>query len=189
MHLQRVVSLLDMLLTYARAFAVTVASVEFERGRIMGQMISGNYDQLPTDAPIFLGTKSALQNARDLCADIPSLNSVCHQIDRITQKMDHGVLPLVLHTDLESLQNRIMDELRLHHYCPVTAASAALYDNKAPIGDAVYDAFPSARNDICGAARCVVLGEGTAAVFHAMRVMEVGLRVLGRKLGIPYAPS
>ena len=96
---------------------------------------------------------------------------------------------MVLYTDLESLQNRIMDELRLHYYYSVTAANAALYDNEAPIGDTAFQAFPSARADIRNAARCAVLGQGTAAVFHAMRVMEVGLRILSRRLGINYAPS
>ncbi len=186
---KQVESLWDMLLTYARAFAITVATVEYERGRVMGQMIAGNYDPIGADNPIIEGVKGALDQTRLLCADIPSLNPVCHQIDRITSRVNGGVLPLVLYTELESLQNRIMDELRLHYYYPVSAANAALYDNKAPLGEDVYAAFPSARNDICNAARCSVLGQGTAAVFHAMRVMEVALRVLARQLGINYAPS
>ena len=72
----------------------------------------------------------------------------------------------------------------------VPAKHAALMKSDAPaFGEAVFDAFPSAIADIEGAGKCLALGRGTASVFHLMRVMEAGLRVIGRALGIPYAPS
>ena len=46
-----------------------------------------------------------------------------------------------------------------------------------------------ATEDMVDAGRCLAFGCGTAAVFHLMRVMEVGLKALSSELGIPYAPS
>jgi len=39
------------------------------------------------------------------------------------------------------------------------------------------------------AGKCLALSQGTAAVFHLMRIMEAALKGLGGLLGIPYAPS
>lgn len=52
-------------------------------------------------------------------------------------------------------------------------------------GDTVTAAFPSAARDIDEAGKCLALRRGTACVFHLMRVMEVGLRELGRSLNEP----
>ena len=49
--------------------------------------------------------------------------------------------------------------------------------------------FPMIRFDVEEASRCLAFDRGTAAVFHLLRVSEHGMRALGGKLGIPYAPS
>ena len=49
----------------------------------------------------------------------------------------------------------------------------------------MYKAFPTTDFDIEGAGKCIAFGQGTACVFHLMRVMEVGLRVLGDALNLP----
>jgi hypothetical protein len=46
--------------------------------------------------------------------------------------------------------------------------------------------FPSAEEDIKAAVDCWALGHSTAAVFHAMRVLEHGLRALASDLGKNY---
>lgn len=181
--------LLEMLLTYARAFATVAASLEFNRGQINGQMLLGNFDAIKSDLPLGEATLSSLLALKDLCAQIPSLNPVLDPIERVETKLANGVMPLILHNELEALQHRVLDELKRHYYYPVTEAYASLYANPAPWGEAVYNNFPSARLDIQNAARCIILGQATAGVFHLMRVMEVGLKVLGREAGIPYAPS
>jgi hypothetical protein len=135
------------------------------------------------------GAKAALDLARSLCADIPNLNPILSEIDRLLVKLEQGILPLLLYNDMEHLQLRILDDLQGHYYYPVARELAFVYHNDKPFGDAVFDAFPSARLDIQNAGKCGVLGQSTAAVFHLMRAMEVGLKVMGRAAGIPYAPS
>jgi hypothetical protein len=45
-------------------------------------------------------------------------------------------------------------------------------------GERVEQAFPSARSDIVEAGRCLALNRNNAAVYHLVRVAEVGLRAL-----------
>jgi hypothetical protein len=49
-------------------------------------------------------------------------------------------------------------------------------------GDEVCSNFKSAIGDMADASRCLAFGQGTASVFHIMRVMEIGLRALGKSL-------
>ena len=60
------------------------------------------------------------------------------------------------------------------------------YKAERPFGDAVFDAFPSARFDIPEAGTCLAVGCNVAAAFHLMRVAEVGMRELGKDRPIPY---
>jgi hypothetical protein len=46
-------------------------------------------------------------------------------------------------------------------------------------------AFPSGSFEIEEAAKCVALGRYTASVFHGMRMLEIGIRALAKRLGIP----
>jgi len=67
---------------------------------------------------------------------------------------------------------------------------AELYEPKKPLfGEAVADKFALAIPDIEDAGKCLAVEQGTACVFHLMRIMEVGLKSVGDLLGIPYAPS
>jgi hypothetical protein len=54
-------------------------------------------------------------------------------------------------------------------------------------GDAVATAFPSASYDIAESGVCLSLDRGTASVFHLMRVLEIGLTVLGATFGLSLA--
>jgi hypothetical protein len=63
-----------------------------------------------------------------------------------------------------------------------------LYDQKEPIfGELVERKFPEASEDISEAGKCLALDRSTAAVFHMMRVMEIGTQKFGRKLGVKLA--
>lgn len=54
-------------------------------------------------------------------------------------------------------------------------------------GDSVAEKFPSAAFDIHNAAICVATTQATAAVFHLMRILEIGLTALGAKFGVSLA--
>jgi hypothetical protein len=53
-----------------------------------------------------------------------------------------------------------------------------------PFGDVVFNVFDKARYDSEQVALCIVAGASTAAVFHMMRVVEWGMRALGKNLAM-----
>lgn len=55
-----------------------------------------------------------------------------------------------------------------------------IVDHPGLFGESVRKAFPSAAEDIRAAGNCLAAECNTAAVFHLMRVAEVGLRSLAR---------
>jgi hypothetical protein len=56
---------------------------------------------------------------------------------------------------------------------------------EAQWGNDTCSNFKSAITDIKDASKCLTFDQGTACVFHLMRVMEVGLRALGKSLNDP----
>jgi hypothetical protein len=58
------------------------------------------------------------------------------------------------------------------------------YQQPKLFGDAVFDNFESATDDIIEAGNCLALGRGTACVMHLMRVLEAGLKALAGALEI-----
>jgi hypothetical protein len=51
-------------------------------------------------------------------------------------------------------------------------------------GTEVEDKLPNVIEDIAEAGKCLGLRRPTAAVFHLMRIMEVGVQKFGDKLGV-----
>lgn len=91
---------------------------------------------------------------------------------------------------IETSKERIWDELDSRTYVQIEPPRAKYYEPlQPPFGEAVFSQFASANDDIVEAGNCLSLERYTACVFHLMRVTEAGLKVLGRELGIPYAPS
>jgi hypothetical protein len=77
----------------------------------------------------------------------------------------------------------LLDDMDKRKYVYVDLAFVDYLDTQALYGPVVWKKFPRARRDITEAGNCLALGSSTAAVFHAMRVAEHGLRALAKKLG------
>ncbi len=59
------------------------------------------------------------------------------------------------------------------------------YQQAQLFGEQVDKKFKALRGEIAEAGKCFAAGRDTATVFHLMRVMEVGVQRLGKKLGVP----
>ena len=91
---------------------------------------------------------------------------------------------------LITITNTLRRELSLITLFVVTREAGKMFTATEPLfGQLVFERFSTANDDIAEAGKCLALERGTATVFHLMRVMEAGLRALGKELGIPYAPS
>jgi len=87
--------------------------------------------------------------------------------------------------DTQILEGRIRDELEATLFLHVSGTHAQYYISPLDRWAEVLHQFPSAVIDIEEASKCFALNRYTATVFHLMRVMEIGLRVLGDSLRDP----
>jgi hypothetical protein len=93
--------------------------------------------------------------------------------------------PETLSREFSILKKRIDDELKNRKFLAIAPDRSRFYRSPELFGADVTKKFPSASYDIEEAGTCYACDRPTACVFHLMRVMEVGLRVLGSSLGNP----
>lgn len=90
---------------------------------------------------------------------------------------------------LHNLQRLMRSEMSERQFFSISGDLASIFDMEQAMGDAVFRSFPSARQDISEAAKCLALQRNTASAFHLMRAAEVGLWELGKDRQIPLAQS
>lgn len=90
-----------------------------------------------------------------------------------------------MRTAAKELHGRVEDELKETSLWIIPAERALQFRGRPPFGDQVASHFSPANEDIGDGVYCLLLGRGTATVFHLMRVMEVGLRALAASLNDP----
>lgn len=86
--------------------------------------------------------------------------------------------------EAKHLRKTIIAEMSGRKFYGPIAVYAPYFENSKPFGDEVFDAFPSANDDLTEAATCLALERSTACVMHLMRAMEVVLAVLAKTLGV-----
>jgi hypothetical protein len=97
----------------------------------------------------------------------------------------HPIMPAgVVGQEVKHLVAGVRDLLEQHFYFHVDLSDVPLYMGAEPFGERVSLKFPKAIEDIAEGAKCLALQRSTAAVFHLMRAMEIGVRTLGRKLKV-----
>jgi hypothetical protein len=85
------------------------------------------------------------------------------------------------HREFDLLVRAVMAEVKKTFFLYVPSHVSKYYEWGAIVSDAVIDAFPKASQEIRHGGTCLAAGMHTAAVFHAMRAAEIGLRALGNK--------
>jgi hypothetical protein len=120
-------------------------------------------------------------DARVTAIAVRKLIALC-QSDRMTYAS--------LKRGYEHINSRLEDELSLVQVFVMSPERVKYFQPKEPLfGSEFADKFPQAIPDMEDAAKCLAFDQGTAAVYHLMRVMEHGLKAIGTMLDIPYAPS
>ncbi|OGF33946.1 hypothetical protein A2223_03285 [Candidatus Falkowbacteria bacterium RIFOXYA2_FULL_35_8] len=87
---------------------------------------------------------------------------------------------------LGMLHKIIRDGLPAHLFMFIPKDDAKWFEKKDSFGVEVYNAFHSAIDDIQEAGNCYATGRYTACVFHLMRVLEHGLRLLATELCLDF---
>ena len=84
----------------------------------------------------------------------------------------------------KDLVQTIKDEVGTKTFVSIPDSKATLFEQDALFGEAVNKAFPSAKIEIMNVGNCLAADLNTAAIFHLMRVTEIGLRALARNLKV-----
>jgi HEPN domain-containing protein len=88
---------------------------------------------------------------------------------------------------LDEVDGRLRDEIKNTYAFSLTPREAAMFNPAQPLlGEDVLAKFESAAFDIEEAAKCLAFGRSTAAVFHALRVLETGIKALSKCLDVPH---
>lgn len=86
--------------------------------------------------------------------------------------------------ELKGINHAARKELQRKKFIFVPTEKDKYFEHEKLFGESVFDAFPSAREEIKAAGNCLAGDLNTAAIFHFMRVVETAMRVLIIHLGI-----
>ncbi|MGA2786845.1 MAG: hypothetical protein ABSF60_04905 [Verrucomicrobiota bacterium] len=108
---------------------------------------------------------------------------------RETIKIDMELYPYThnysqIYTILWDLHRSFIRELMVVHFAFISGDKLQFFEQEELFGETVYENFKIAREDIKAAGNCLAADLHDAAVFHLLRVVEIGLRELAKNLGI-----
>lgn len=172
-----------MLQFYAHEFVeITKALTLFRLGL---RQMHGTKPVLPKDESTAVSIEEIVERCRRV-----GMTLAAKQAERLLEIIrDEGrtdATAEALDQAIVETQNRIADELELVHFLSLTNEESQFYEPEFPLfGNDVSNKFPTASYEIEEAGKCIALGRSTAAVFHLMRVMEIGIGAIRRSLGIP----
>jgi hypothetical protein len=87
---------------------------------------------------------------------------------------------------LREIDSRLRDELSDVTVLTLSPKEQGYFEPaEALFGNDFETKFPSGLFELDEAAKCIALGRGTSAVFHLMRLMEIGVRAVAQSLQIP----
>jgi hypothetical protein len=89
-----------------------------------------------------------------------------------------------------NLQKLMQKEMRGKVFLYITPEKAKFFPTKMnpyPLSEQVFNSFPSATYDTNEAAWSLATSRSTAAVFHLMRILEIGLAAIGKVFGVSLA--
>ncbi|MGA8026350.1 MAG: hypothetical protein WB992_04340 [Bryobacteraceae bacterium] len=137
-----------------------------------------------------IGLRFSASYADELIASVEShlgwpvcLNTSLEELSKRNDRKD--LTPQVFVNEITILKKRIDDELRNVEFFSLEPGKSSFLNDPYLFGVNVFNRFPSATLDIEEAGKCLAFGRFTACVFHLMRVIEAGLRELGKSLNDP----
>lgn len=151
----------------------------------------GVLDQDREPLTFFLGE---VQKVRDLLVDITFPASLRRQADGIVSLSEEAISSQIIRDEdivmiLDrgfQLEENIVVETNAFLFFAVPPNRLSWYqDPQRAFGQSTVDTFSADISlDVRDACQCYALGQWTACVFHSMRILEHGLRVLAEEVGL-----
>ncbi|MGI9073337.1 MAG: hypothetical protein ACR2JB_18970 [Bryobacteraceae bacterium] len=127
----------------------------------------------------------SLATCRDSCQRVGLRMSVMAIEELLSQPADKFTHRYCRERNQE-LQRRIRDELRTVYFLHVPDEKICYARPDWLAKSEIDSAFPSALAEFQKAGRCYAYDESTACMFHLMRVIDFGLRIVAESLGVAY---
>jgi hypothetical protein len=132
-----------------------------------------------------IGLAEFMSAVDGICKDI-GLDYAAHQAGEVWKNAPQMTHRQVV-TAIESLDKAIQFEMQRNVFLWIGPSRKELYLQHELFGLQVGANFPSIQFDMVEAGNCYAVGRWTGCVFHLMRVLEVGLSVLGNVFGVSLA--
>lgn len=178
----RLFSLGDIMQRFrASSFSAAIGALVRAASFIEGFNVSGMPEDIEADRQIVL--KELTESGPEF-EELPLSRVVKLQLERTKGRVEHANSEELI-VLLRELHNNLLAELTSAWFLMIKADRREFYEMRAaPFGDNVASAFGDANRDIAAASRCYALDEWTACVFHLMRALEHGLRIMAKKVGL-----
>ena len=176
-----------MLELNASKFFDTIMDVRGIKTAIMSSLAEGRPDEVLDDE-----TRTILvENFRTLVAATGFIGAELASMaaNRMLQNIetnDNLVKISDIVNAINDVANRLRDEASLISFMILNRTQYSLFNPANELlGWDIQKLFPYAAREVEEAAKCLALQRPTACVFHAMRMLEVGIRRFSKILGIP----
>jgi hypothetical protein len=174
-------SQLDMMNFSLRTFVIALMALSDEVRRAA----SHRPDEVLTDADKarLIGN---LQFIAERCRQI-SLPSAEYRLQRCFMTLQSTSPPIygILVGELVTLNEAINDDINTEYFYHYPRQKALLIIANAEWLP-VFNAFPSSRKEVEEGIDCYAFGHPTAAIFHMMRIAELGMRALARERQVTF---
>jgi hypothetical protein len=120
--------------------------------------------------------------AREIVARINSSPGILDTVGFRSQR-EGALYPQDVNAEIVSLKRVFYNELSAYHFMTVLPFKQDYYNKPLDLFWKDSVRYDSAAIDVENAGKCLALNRNTACVFHLMRVMEIGLRLLVTSLG------
>jgi hypothetical protein len=175
-------SLRVMLDRHAYLFSATIAALTSVQHMCLQVEQAGTNDPLP-DGIIELSKKHLIVLRRAYI--INDLSDQMGALDRLEQTLHSPFRQTVAFgQQLRHFLLGLRDLLEQEYYFHLDPHDVPLYRDKGFFSAAAISKFPLAIEDIEEAGKCLALQQSTACVFHLMRVMELGVQGLAKRLRV-----
>lgn len=206
-HLQKVISCSDLLWSKLAARPAGLLMIlhkcheyyEFsgELEQLRQDLMRIKDDELPGEEELGMASRIA-EKAHSLLMGLKNvsptvLNHIKDWAQHYSEISDGPSQGDILST-LESIRSMVETELESRKFIYIPSPDDEKIKQAKPFGNRVYQAFPSARQDLTDAGTAFAMELYTACVFHLMRAAEYGIRALAwdrrvkvlTKAGKPY---
>jgi len=143
---------------------------------ILGAIARG-MELLETEARNFPFSETVLQQISRFCKDVKDTQVGLSFTDVLVMQARGAELSLNIQTELAAQLFLLVRSERREFYEQVP---------EGLFGSLVASVFGDANKDISAAGRCYAVEEWTACVFHCMRVLEYGLRMMAVRFNVPF---